>query len=327
MTTKQTESFKQFHYGLRASKQVERKIMIEVLLRLSGARYNIADYAYLGFGSVYYVDFVMFHKYLFIQDMICVEWGNNIEKRMKFNKPFKFIKLRLEPLFNHIPKIRTKKKHLIWLDYDRSLDTEMLQDIDGCLTRLAEQSIFIVTADARPKIPKDEQDVDLESLTAKDREIWTMNTYQKWFGPYMSRRITHDAISRVHIAPIFYEVLIERIRQTLERRTPRLRLIQLFNYLYQDGAPMLTIGGVIGTDEDEEELRRKGLLTHRFVNTSAEFLEISVPPLTIREKQWLDSRLDERLKATKLSFELEEELLENYRMFSKEYPTFLEALI
>lgn len=69
-----SNSFKQFHYGLRPSKQIERKIMIEVFLRLSKEGYNISDYTYLGFGSVYYVDFVMFHKYLFMEEMICVEW-------------------------------------------------------------------------------------------------------------------------------------------------------------------------------------------------------------------------------------------------------------
>ena len=80
-----TDSFKQFNYSLRPSKQVERKIMIEVLLRLSKAGYTISDYRYLGFGSPYYVDFVMFHKYLFMKDMVCVEWGE-VPKRMKFNK-------------------------------------------------------------------------------------------------------------------------------------------------------------------------------------------------------------------------------------------------
>ena len=49
----------------------------------------------MGFGSAYYVDFVMFHKYLFIENMVCVEWSE-IPKRMRFNKPFNFIKLRMQ---------------------------------------------------------------------------------------------------------------------------------------------------------------------------------------------------------------------------------------
>ena len=182
-----TDSFKQFDYLLRPSKQVERKIMIEVLLRLSKAGYDISEYGYLGFGSVYYVDFVMFHKYLFIHDMVCVEWGE-VEKRMRFNKPFKFIKLRLGALLSHIPNMRQTKRYLVWLDYDRSLDLEMLQDIDGCLRRMAPQSIFVITVDARPKLPKDLFDVDPKDLPVKERERMTAEKYQEWFGNTSTRR-------------------------------------------------------------------------------------------------------------------------------------------
>lgn len=95
MMAEPSNSFKQFDYSLRPSKQVERKVMIEVLHRLSEAGYAISEYKYLGFGSVYYVDFLMFHKYLFIENMVCVEWGD-VARRMRFNKPYKFIKLKLE---------------------------------------------------------------------------------------------------------------------------------------------------------------------------------------------------------------------------------------
>jgi hypothetical protein len=323
---KPTDSFKQFNYGLRPSKQVERKIMIEVLLRLTSAGYRISDYTYLGFGSVYYIDFVMFHKYLFICDMVCVEWGR-VEKRMRFNKPFKFIKLKLGPLLSHIPKIRRNKEYLVWLDYDRALDPEMLQDIDGCLTRLGSRSIFISTVDARPKLPADEFDFDLDEMNSEDREKFTARTYREWFGAYTTRPITRNAVSGSEVAPIFAEVLVERIRQTLSRRGDGLRLIQIFNYVYKDGAPMLTLGGIVGSEEDETALRRDGILGHDFIRTGGESLKISLPLLTIREKQWLDSRLDKKLTADKLTFELEEELLQSYRLFSKEYPTFLEALL
>jgi hypothetical protein len=319
-----TNSFKQFHYGLRASKQVERKTMIEVLLRLSEARYNIRDYVYLGFGSPYYVDFVMFHKYLFMQDMVCVEWGD-VERRMRFNKPFKFIKLKMGALLKHIPSLRPTKKYFVWLDYDRSLDIEMLQDIDGCLNRLGAQSVFVITMDARPKLPKDQ--FDIEDMAAKERERLTTTTYKGWFGNYVEENITRNTIARNHVASLFYEVVVERVRQTLANRGGDLRFLQIFHYFYHDGAPMITVGGIVGTDEDERTLRAIGILDHQFVRTTSKSLEISVPPLTIREKYWLDSRLDDGFTVDKLKFELEEEQLGNYRRFYKEYPTYMESLL
>ena len=318
-----SNSFKQFNYGLRPSKQVERKLMIEILLRLSKAGYDISSYTYVGFGSVYYIDFVMFHKFLFMESMICVEWGD-IHKRMKFNKPFKFIKLKMGALLNHIPDLQRNKKYLIWLDYDRPLDPDMLQDIDGCLGRLAKGSIFIITIDARARLPK--EDYDLENMTAKQREKLTVRVYREWFGAYLEDRITLDSIAPADVPGLFYNVVLERMRQSLSIRED-VQFLQVFNFLYADGAPMLTIGGVIGGEEDAERLQDSGIMQHRCVREGQVPLEISVPPLTIREKQWLDSKMDRNLQADGLQFELDEDLLDTYRLFYKEYPTFTEAML
>ena len=83
----------------------------------------------------------MFHKYLFIDKMVCIEWGD-IAKRMRFNKPFKFIKVLLGPFSQHIPNIRPNKPVLVWLDYHSSLDIDILQDIDGTVNRLRQASVF-----------------------------------------------------------------------------------------------------------------------------------------------------------------------------------------
>jgi hypothetical protein len=266
----------------------------------------------------------MFHKYLFIENMVCLEWSD-IEKRMRFNKPFKFIKLKLIPFSAYIPSIRPTNKLFTWLDYDRSLDQEMLLDIDGVSGRLGPKSVIVITVDARPLLPKDL--FDLDSLNLEQREQLILATYRKWFAQYVSGPITADLVTRQHVAPLFYEVIAERIRQTIARRKGGLRFIQLFNYLYRDGAPMFTIGGMIGTDQDEQSLARAGILEHRFVRTGPSCLEISVPPLTLREKQWIDGHLDHNLTVGKLQFELDPDLLQNYREFYKEYPMYLETLL
>jgi putative O-methyltransferase len=317
-----TDSFKQFDYALRPSKQVERKAMIEVLLSLSKAGYPIPEYGYLGFGSIYYVDFIMFHKYLFINKMVCIEWGD-VEQRMRFNKPFKFVKLKLMPLSSYIPGIRPRERILAWLDYDRPLDPEMMQDIDGMCSRLAPKSIFIVTTDARPRLPKDQ--FDLDKLTADDRENLTVETYNDWFAEYVTGKIRKEMTSRVQVSPLFYSIILERIRRSLSGRG--LKFIQVFNYFYRDGAPMLSVGGLIGTEADEHALKEARIFKHQYVRVGEDSLVISVPPLTLREKHWLDSRLYGNLKRTDLKFELDEELLTNYCIFYKEYPTYLETFL
>jgi hypothetical protein len=74
---------------------------------------------------------------------------------------------------------------------------------------------------------------------------------------------------------LFYEVIGERIRQSLATRGAGLRFIQIFNYVYQDGAPMFTVGGIVGTEDDERALRGAGIFSHRFVRRSKNYLEIS----------------------------------------------------
>jgi hypothetical protein len=297
--------------------------MVEVLLYLSKAGYHIHEYTYVGFGSVYYVDFVMFHKYLFIEKMICVEWGD-VPRRMKFNKPFRCITLKMGAILNHIPALDARTRYLIWLDYDRSLDDEMLLDIEGCLNRVAPGSIFIVTIDARPKLPKDR--FELEAMSPKQIERKTAAVYRDWFGSYLSHRITGDLIDRPHVARLFFDVVNQKIAQVLTGRNG-IEFIQIFNYLYADGAPMITIGGILGSTDDVQRLHEKGVLTHKFVQTGPKYREISVPPLTIREKQWLDSRLHQGIRADRLAFELDQDLLDNYRDFYKEYPTFTESML
>jgi hypothetical protein len=129
-------SFKKFNYGLRPCKQVERKILIEQFQRLSELGYRISDYRYVGFGSVYYVDFIMFHKYLRIRKMDCIEHSTD-QRRMRFNKPYRFITLRLRPYADAVTSIRRTIPYLVWLDYDYPMTASMLQDIDNTVSRLA----------------------------------------------------------------------------------------------------------------------------------------------------------------------------------------------
>ncbi len=89
---------------------------------------------------------------------------------------------------------------------------------------------------------------------------------------------------------------------------------------------MMTIGGMIGNANDVERLRQP-VMTHRNVRTGADFLKILVPYLTTREKNWLDSRLTEKTSAEHVIFEIDQELLDSYRSFYKEYPTYFEVTV
>ena len=150
--------------------------------------------------------------------------------------------------------------------------------------------------------------------------------YKRWFGAYLNEKLTVDSLDPNFISGLFYRVVKERIRQTLVTKDG-LKFHQIFNYLYADGCPMLTVGGIIGNEASAVNLREKKIDEWKYVRTNDHNLEIVLPYLTIREKQWIDSVLRPSLSYDKLIFELDEELLEGYRQFYKEYPTFAEAML
>src|SRR4051812_40176503 len=102
MASSAPASYERVNYLLRPSKQVERKLFVETLHRLCTAGYQIANYTYLGMGSVYFADFLLFHKYLYIDRMVCAE--RTAPRRMRFNLPFKFVQLRLDSVDKVVPR-------------------------------------------------------------------------------------------------------------------------------------------------------------------------------------------------------------------------------
>lgn len=320
------DSFNKFNYWLRPSKQVERKILIEKLLSLAPFGYRMSDYRYLGFGSVYYVDFIMFHKFLFIQGMDCVEHGT-IPRRMRFNKPYKFITLRLRPYGQFTSRIRTTIPYLVWLDYDYPVTDGMLLDIDGTMQRLRRRSIFLITVDGRGKLPNDhEQAPVVQAMNDEDRIAYLVNYFQQMLGHYVEGgEVTANDLDENEVPRMFWQAITARIEETLALRDEDLQFIQLFNFRYADGCQMLTFGGIVGNEEDMQAL--EGYLDEPFISRGDVPVEISVPPLTYSEKQWLDKNIRDGITVDDLAFELDPNFLDNYCKFYKQYPTFVESIV
>ena len=133
-------------------------------------------------------------------------------------------------------------------------------------------------------------------------------------------------MARNALPTFFAEILRNRFEEETSKRE-KLRFFQMFNFKYADGAQMLSVGGMIGNDETGELIRGSGVYDLNFIQTGPEPKRISVPPLTVREKQWLDKNLRNSLTASKLAFELDAEFLATFRQFYRHYPTYYETLI
>ena len=85
-------SFQKINYLLRPNKQIERKIFIEIIRSLEHKfNFNIENSTYIGMGSIYYYDFLLFHKYLKIRNLISIDDKTQFKERFKFNLPYDYI--------------------------------------------------------------------------------------------------------------------------------------------------------------------------------------------------------------------------------------------
>jgi hypothetical protein len=131
------------------------------------------------------------------------------------------------------------------------------------------------------------------------------------------------------------------------------KFIKTFSYLYQDGAPMYTLGGVF-TDDLSFNERINNL--HPFLSADRHNVtRIKIPNLTYKEKSYLDSKIkdlglkmeeckrevaelclmDDKEKEKYLSLifsdhlaiELRPEEVQNYIQFYRYYPQYYEGII
>mgnify|MGYP005857003585 CR=1 FL=1 len=152
-------TYESINYSLRPAKHIERKMMIEVFrsLTMFGA---VRSYRYIGFGSIYFSDFYLAHKYLGITDMISIEKDEKNEERFKFNLPFNCIKMKFGNSLKVLPTLEWDRRSIIWLDYDGTLNKDVISDIKLVCTHITLGSLLIVTVSAIPnnKDTEDEED-------------------------------------------------------------------------------------------------------------------------------------------------------------------------
>jgi len=313
-------SYERINYALRPAKNVQRKMICDSLRGLA----HIADvnsYRYIGFGSPYFSDFILFHKQLGIQDMISIERDEAKQRRFDFNIPFSCVKMKYGPSIAVLPGIEDwDKRTILWLDYDGPLSRDMLADVETFLAKAVSGSVIIVSVEVDPGKEAGNWKDALADLKRRLPD-------QSVPGGLKARDLAGWGLSGV-----VRGIVDDHIRAMLKQRNGgsgrkgELLYRQLFNFQYADGAKMLTVGGL---------LYDSGLAGARacrfdpsFTRDGSDAFTIQVPKLTNREIRYLDSllpnavaRLSEHPDAQHIPVEDLDDYQEIYRFF----PTFSEA--
>lgn len=310
------------NYAIRPNKAVERKIVFEVLSILSPVL-NFPAYRYIGLGAPWFVDFVLAHKYLMIEDMISIEKDEILTERAVFNKPYACVKVIHGDSETVLPDLDLEKQRLlVWLDYDSSLEGSVLTDLSMLCQRAQIGSTIIVTINAhRERLPLlDENDKEYENFADRMRA---------YAGDLITAHIPKKAETGSGYPPYLVSVLFAHMKRQVRKAGKKGQaLLPLFNIGYSDNAPMITVGGAI-VDEAREKLIREALKDKKMEEFLDEqyHLKIGVPPLTFKEKAGLDQLLPcvdppTEKDIEELGFRLKPKQIKAYHRFYRQYPMF-----
>lgn len=290
------QTYEKINYSLRPSKSIERKMLGSVFRRLSEFG-SVESYRYIGFGSTYFSDFVLFHKALGIKNMISMERDKENEERFRFNCPYKCIRIEWGDSNEVLPALSWDVRTILWLDYDGQLTANVLADVSLFSHKAIPGSVIAVTVNVEP---------DKMDSAAWDRE----KDYNEQLAEYRLQKlkdqvgedkvpisVTGKELNGWRKAAICREIITSEIHHMLSTRNggrasgTQLRYKQLFNFHYADGAKMLTVGGLIYDEGQTNIVAKCAFEDLLFVMNDEKACLIEIPRLTYRELRLLDTKL------------------------------------
>lgn len=321
-------SYERINYNLRPAKSVERKMLCEAFKRLVNFS-DLAKYKYIGFGSIFFSDFFLIHKTLGITDLVSIDKVKKDEERFKFNCPYKCIKLYFGDANDILPTINWAKKVILWLDYDYKIKASMLTDIGTFVSGAKAGSIITLTMDVGP-----------DPLQNTDEGKTRCEQLEERVGKgKIPIDVKERELDRKNYPEVCYNIVNNEIDEVLTKRNWglekkfQLTYKQLFNFLYKDGSsPMLSIGGIIYAEKDEDKINSCNLEGLEFIKSQRDIFEpytINVPNLTFREMRSIDKMLPLEnnsilKKAKELAFMADDNIKE-YSKIYRYFPNFVEA--
>lgn len=313
-------------YRTRPAKNIERKMIRDILLRLSP--FGIfSDYQYIGFGSKYFTDFIIMHKYLGIDNMISIEGDVNNRKRYNFNKPFECIDVRFGHSNEVLPTLNLTKKIILWLDYDYLFDSTMLSDLatiteqcpSGTVIFLSYNSDSYKLNDLKKEYP------DIESGYYRRKFESTIGS--EFIPVGFDERGWSD---RKKYSKFLRGCIISQLEKVLSIRNPDLdipeKLVpnQISFFDYSDGSPMSTVGVMITRQSDKALFDSCKLDSFYFYTSNEDSYEIKVPNLTSKEVRYLMEKMPKG-ENFDVDFRIfAEKDVDDFQANYKYYPSFME---
>lgn len=308
-------SFDTVNYSLRPNKAIQRQIVfdaLELIDRISPVRESL----YIGFGSVWFTDFVLAHRRLGIRDMISIENKPIGAVRARFNAPFKTVKVEQGESNDVLRAIAddealNRRQWILWLDYDRALSAEVLLDIGTVVTHAPPNSVLILTVNASPGSHGD---------NPRKRESYVRGL----LGPSVSDSYGPADFSTDAIVDTLATSLQTYIAEQAVQLGRPGGYIEGFRIPYRDGSQMLTVGGFLCAPGARSSVRA-AVEDERWPGMPS--IPVAAPPLTMKEITALQRLLPSdrplsRAALRRAGFDLEDDQLSTFAEHYRRYPAF-----
>lgn len=312
-------SFDAVNYSLRPSKSIQRSLVFDDVRRLQSIEAFVQNpLVYVGFGSIWFVDFLIAHRSLGAADLISVESDAIGFRRAEFNKPFSCVTVLdghsgivLPDLYSR-PELQ-QRPWMMWLDYDYEFDESVREDVQLAVERLPADSVFLVTVNATPS---------KYGQRPRDRE----ERLRTLFGDAVPATVTRSQLDREGFSELLKTCVMDYMTSVVFERSRPGGFHKAFSIAYKDQAPMITVGGILPSESSSGDV--KTLIT----STNWKSLPVgpvAAPHLTAKEAASLQSQLPhglDRPKVQGLGFDLDEDQIEAFKQYYLFYPNYAQVL-
>jgi hypothetical protein len=292
-----------FSFLARPAKHVQRRLVFEVLNRLSPIA-KLSDFRYLGLGGLEFADFRLARQHLGVVRMVSIEKDTDRLARYEFNKPYGQVKIEPGWANDVLPEVDLAGLWMVWLDYQGPLTTTVIADIQSVIRRIGPGSVLLVTLNARSPTPRSARRETLVERVG-DRLI--------------PNGVSDDTLAKWGYAGAQYVIARDVVRRAIRDRGDDAWFEQLVNIHYADGVQMQTFGGVVVTPTINHAFQACHFDELDFVRIGEDALVVQAPVVTMREALELNPQIPPRKRAKVRSVLSEAEIAE-YRAYHRWYP-------
>lgn len=309
--------FDSINYSLSPNKAIQRQIVFDAL-ELIDRSLSISNGTYIGFGSVWFSDFLLAHKRLGIGRLISIENNDVGAIRARFNAPFRSIVVE-EGDSTPVLKELSEREELhdapwiVWLDYDRSVTESTCDDIDLLVTHAPANSVIMITVDAGGL-----------GTGAAGRETYL----RALLGDAISDDLRTEDFAIAQMPEIIGKGLLDFIASRAVDLGRPGGFVSAFQIPYKDSSQMVTCGGILPA-QAARGAARSCVADPAWPGFPS--VPVIAPPLTLKEVHALQRLLPSptvisRADVQAIGFDLLDEQILAYSAHYRRYPTFSQVV-